>query len=228
MRRATNQDKLWASFIRERCMTAEKKTIKTIVGNILSQALNVPVLSGIFITFLYFRLPDSTDNLLMGYLLAMIFVSLIPLSSLFFYIPVNNEETQRTVHRQRVASFVIMMVSYPIGWLVLGRTHAPRIFTAIAATYTFVTIGLVFFNLLLHYKASGHAAGVSGPVASMIYIYGLFAAPLLLLLPLVTWARLAAKGHNFWQTVVGATLSGLISVGVLRAFGFSPFLGVVW
>ena len=62
------------------------------------------------------------------------------------------------------------------------------------------TIGLIIFNLLLHYKASGHAAGVSGPVVSMIYIFGIWAAPLLLLLPLITWARLAANGHSFWQT----------------------------
>jgi hypothetical protein len=86
----------------------------------------------------------------------------------------------------------------------------------------------VIFNLLLRYKASGHAAGVSGPVATMIYIYGIIATPLLMLLPLVTWARLAAKGHNFWQTVVGATLSGVISISVLWAYGFSPFAGLIW
>jgi len=62
----------------------------------------------------------------------------------------------------------------------------------------------------------------------MIYIYGIIATPLLLLLPLVTWARLAAEGHNLWQTVVGATMSALIAIGVLWAFGFSPFTGVVF
>lgn len=209
-------------------MTEEKKSIKSIVGEVLSQALNVPVLSGLFLTFLYFHIATSENGALQGYLWAMLFISLIPLCSLFFYIPVNNEETKVTVHRQRVASFIFMMVSYPIGWLVLALTGAPLIFRAAAGTYTLVTVGLIVFNLLLHYKASGHAAGVSGPVASMIYIYGLFAAPLLLLLPLVTWARLAARGHNFWQTVVGAVLSGLISIGVLWAYGFQPFLGNVW
>jgi len=54
------------------------------------------------------------------------------------------------------------------------------------------------------------------------------AAPLLVLLPLVTWARLAAEGHNLWQTVVGATMSVLISIAVLWAFGFAPLPGVVW
>lgn len=208
-------------------MEAEKKNKRIIVGEVFSQLLNVPVLSGLLVTYLYLRLPASEPNAMRGYLWVMLFICLIPLSSLFFYIPVKNEETQKTVHRQRVASFIFMMVSYPAGWLALSLTHAPRIFTAIAATYTFVTLGLIFFNLLLHYKASGHAAGVSGPVASMIYIYGVIAAPLLMLLPLVTWARLAAKGHNLWQTVVGAALSGLISVGVLWAFGFAPFAGLL-
>ena len=206
----------------------EKKSIKKIVGEILSQLLNVPVLSGALVTFLFLRIPDSEPNRLIGYGWTMLFLCVIPLCSLFFYIPVKNEETRVTAHRQRVASFVFMLVSYPAGWLVLALIHAPRIFTAVAATYTFVTLGLIFFNLLLRYKASGHAAGVSGPVASMIYIYGFIAAPLLVLLPLVTWARLAARGHSLWQTVVGATMSGLISIGVLWAFGFSPFLGVVW
>ena len=158
----------------------------------------------------------------------MLFLCLIPLCSLFFYIPKKNEEKKKTFHRQRVASFIFMIVSYPLGWLTLALTHAPRIFTATPATYTFVTIGLIIFNLLLHYKASGHAAGVSGPVASMIYIFGIWAAPLLLLLPLVTWARLSSKGHSVWQMVVGATMSGLIAIGVLWAFGFAPFAGAVW
>ncbi len=209
-------------------MKTAHNNFKTLAGEVFSQILNVPVLSGLLITFLYLRLPSVESNALMGYLWAMVFVCLIPLSSLFFYIPVKNEEMQTTMHRQRVASFILMMVSYPAGWLVLSLTHAPQIFIAVAATYTFVTLGLIFFNLLLHYKASGHAAGVSGPVTSMIYIFGVIATPLLALLPLTIWARLAAKGHNLRQTVVGAVLSGVISVGVLWAFGFTPFVGLVW
>jgi len=206
----------------------EKKSIKKVAGEILSQLLNVPILSGALATYLFFRIPELEPNRLTGYIWTMLFLCVIPLCSLFFYIPVRNEETQVTAHRQRVASFIIMIVSYPLGWLVLALIGAPRIFTAVAAIYTFVTLGLIIINWLLHYKASGHAAGVSGPVAVMIYIYGVIAAPLMVLLLLVAWARLAAEGHNIWQTVVGATMSVLISIGVLWAFGFSPFTGVVW
>jgi len=203
----------------------ENKSTKQVAGEFLSQLLNVPVLSGALATFLLLHIPDSVPNRLTGYAWAMLFLCIIPLCSLFFYIPVKDEETQVTVHRQRIASFIIMLISYPAGWLVLALIGAPRIFTAVAVIYTFVTLGLIIFNLLLHYKASGHAAGVSGPVAIMIYIYGIIATPLLVLLPLVTWARLAAEGHNLWQTVVGATMSALISIGVLWAFGFPPFIG---
>lgn len=208
-------------------MTGDKK-FRTVIGEVFSQLLNVPVLSGLLITFLYFRLPTFEANAFQGYAWAMVFVCLIPLASLFFYVPKRNEDKQTTLRRQRIASFVLMMFSYPLGWLVLSSINSPRIFTAIAATYTFVTLGLIVFNLLLRYKASGHAAGVGGPVTSMIYLYGAIAMPLLALLPLVTWARLAAKGHNLWQTVVGAVLSGVISVSVLWVFGFSPFSGTVW
>jgi len=206
----------------------ERKSTKKVVGEVLSQLLNVPVISGALVTYFFFCLPEPEPNRLTGYAWTMLLICLVPLCSLLFYIPVRNEATPVTEHRQRIASFVIMLVSYPAGWLVLALIGAPRIFTSVAATYTFVTLGLMIINMLLHYKASGHAAGVSGPVAVMIYIYGIIAAPLLVLLLLITWARLAAEGHNLWQTIVGATMSGLISIGVLWAFGFVPFSGVVW
>jgi len=205
----------------------DKKNTTKVVGEIISQLLNVPVLAGAMVTYLFFRVPESEPNRLSGYALSMLFLCVVPLCSLFFYIPAKDEDKLATARRQRISSFVIMLISYPVGWLILAWTGAPLIFTALAAIYTFVTLGLLIFNLLLRYKASGHAAGVCGPIAAVIYIFGVAAIPLLLLLPLIIWARLAAEGHNFWQTVVGATMSALIAIAVLWAFGFPPFRGVV-
>ncbi len=199
-----------------------------LVGEIVSQALNVPILSGAMITFLFFKLPNNVPNRLAGYGWTLVFLSLIPLCSLFFYIPGKIRDWPKIFKRQRIASFVFMIVSYPVGFLILYLTHAPKIYQAIAVTYTLVTLGLIVFNLLLRFKASGHAAGVAGPVGAMIYLYGLIAAPLVALLPLVTWARLAAKGHDVWQTVVGALLSLAITIGVLWAYGFLPLKGILY
>lgn len=206
---------------------SQYRKIVRVVGEVFSQVLNVPVLSGLLVTFLYFKLPVETPHRLLGLVWSLVFLSLIPLCSLLFYIPFGNPNHEQVVRRQRAASFAIMLFSYPAGAWVLHQIHAPLIFRATAVIYTLVTVGLIIFNLLLHYKASGHAAGAAGPVGVMLYLYGLVAAPLLALLPLVTWARLAAKGHSFWQTVVGAMLSLCISVGVMWAYGFQPLMGLI-
>ncbi len=113
-----------------------------------------------------------------------------------------------------------MIISYPIGFIVLKLINAPRIFEAIAVNYTLITLGLIIFNLILRYKASGHAAGVAGPVAAMFYFFGLAAAPLAALIPLTIFARIAAKGHDVWQQVTGAVMSISITIFVLLFYGF--------
>lgn len=201
--------------------------VRRIVGEVLSQLLNVPVLSGALITFFFFRLPNNLPNRLPGYGWALLFLSIIPLCSLFFYIPGKLKDKARVIRRQRIASFVFMIVSYPIGFLILRLTHAPKIFEAMAITYTLVTLGLILFNFILRYKASGHAAGVAGPVAALLFIFGLVATPFIALIPLTTWARVSAKGHDTWQTVVGALLSFGITALVLWLYGFLPFQGML-
>jgi hypothetical protein len=204
---------------------AKHRTLR-IIGEVFSQVLNVPILSGAMITFLYFQLPSDMPGRMAGFSWTLLFLSLIPLCSLFFYIPGRLRDWPRIIKRQRIASFVFMLISYPIGFVVLRQIGAPKVYEAILATYTLVTLGLIVLNLLLRYKASGHAAGVAGPVAAMIYLYGLIATPLLLLLPLTTFARVMAKGHDVWQTVVGAVLSLGITIGVLWLYGFLPLAGL--
>ena len=199
-----------------------------LVGEIVSQLLNVPILSGAMITFLFFRLPSDVPQRLAGFGWTLLFLSFIPLGSLFFYIPGKARDWPRIIRRQRIASFVFMIVSYPVGFLILLLIKAPKIYQAIAVTYTLVTLGLIVFNLILRFKASGHAAGVAGPISAMIYLYGLVATPLLALLPLVTWARFAAKGHDVWQSLAGALLSLAITIAVLWAYGFLPLHGVIY
>ena len=206
----------------------EQARWKLIVGKILSQLLNVPILSGAMLTYFYIKLPVDIPNRTTGFIWALIFMSLIPMTSLFFYIPGKTKEWAAVVKRQRNISFIFMIISYPIGYIVLHLTGVPKIFEAIAVTYTLVTVGLIIFNLIIRYKASGHAAGVAGPIGAMIYLYGLIASPLLALLPLVTWARVRAKGHNTMQTVVGAALSFSITLVVLLIYGFAPFRGLVY
>jgi membrane-associated phospholipid phosphatase len=207
--------------------TSTYQKICSIAGKIVSQLLNVPVLTAVFLLFFYLYMPEDTPNRTSGFLWSLGLLSLLPLTSTFFYIPGKETDHEKVLHRQRMASFIIMMISYPVGWLVLSLLHAPEIFITVAINYTCITIGLLLINVLLKYKASGHAAGVAGPISAMIYLFGLPATPLLALLPLVSWARIRAKGHNFLQTVVGSALSLGITVLILWISGYHPFTGVI-
>lgn len=201
----------------------QKSRFIRVLGEVLSQLLNVPLLSGALVTFAFFQLPSDIPNRLGGFGWALLFISLIPLASLLFYIPGKLKDWKKVIKRQRTASFVLMIISYPIGFLVLRLVNAPKIFEAIAVNYTLITLGLIIFNLVLRYKVSGHAAGVAGPVAAVMFFIGLPAVPLVTLIPLTIFARIAAKGHDVWQLVTGAVMSISITVLVLFFYGFDLF-----
>jgi len=200
----------------------KKSRFTRVLGEVLSQLLNVPMLSGALVTFAFFQLPNDIPNRLGGFGWALLFISLIPLASLLFYIPGKLKDWKKIIKRQRTASFVLMIISYPIGFLVLRLVNAPKIFEAIAVNYTLITLGLIIFNLVLRYKASGHAAGVAGPVAAAMFFLGFSAAPLATLIPLTIFARIAGKGHDIWQLVTGSVMSIAITLLVLLLYGYIP------
>ncbi len=191
-----------------------------LLGVILSQILNAPFTAGAAITVMLFYVRPDAPNRWLGWGISLIFLTVVPALSLLFYIPRRNEPWASTEKRQRVMSFVFMAVSYPIGF-VLGKVlHVPPIFEAILLTYVMVVLGLILVNTF--FKASGHAAGIAGPVSALIYLYGLIATPLIALIPLTMWARVRTKGHTLGQTVVGALLSAAITMTILFLYGFRP------
>ena len=193
---------------------------RRIAGFVISQIVNVPFVAGAAITVLLFGLRPDVPQRLLGWGVSMIFLTIIPALSLLFYIPRRNEPWASTERRQRVMSFVFMAVSYPVGFVILKTVQAPSIFEAIMLTYVIVVLALIGVNLF--FKASGHAAGVAGPVTALIYFYGLIAAPLIALIPLTMWARVKARGHTLSQTVVGALLAAGVTMLVLFLYGFRP------
>ncbi len=191
-----------------------------IIGVVVSHIVNTPFVAGGAITLLLFSLRPDVPQRLLGWGLSLVFLTVVPALSLLFYIPRRNEPWSSTEKRQRVMSFVFMASSYPVGYVLLKIFHAPPIFEAVMMSYVMVVLGLILINLF--FKASGHAAGVAGPVSAMIYLYGLIATPLIALIPLTMWARVKTKGHTLSQTIVGSILSALITVVVLIVYGFAP------
>lgn len=201
-------------------MAKRIKRVQQIAGIVVSQIVNTPFVAGAALTVLLFRTRPDVPQRFLGWGVSLVFLTAVPALSLLFYIPRRNEPWASTEKRQRVMSFVFMAVSYPIGFVVLRALHAPAIFEAVTLTYVIVVLALILVNLF--FKASGHAAGVAGPVSALIYIYGLVAAPLVALIPLTMWARVKAKGHTLSQTIVGSLLSAAVTVAVFLLYGIRP------
>ena len=201
-------------------MSSKLRRTYEIIGIVVSQIVNTPFVAGGAITLLLFSLRPDVPQRMLGWGVSLVFLTVVPALSLLFYIPRRNEPWDSTKKRQRIMSFVMMAISYPIGYALLKILNAPPLFEAIMLSYVMVVLGLILINIF--FKASGHAAGVAGPVSAMIFLYGLIATPLLALIPLTMWARVKAKGHTLSQTIVGALLSAAITVAILLAFGFRP------
>ena len=201
-------------------MTGRVKQTIHIISFVVSQIVNVPFVAGAAITLLLFGVRPDVPQRILGWGVSLIFLTIIPALSLLFYIPRRNEPWSSTEKRQRVMSFVFMAVSYPIGFVILKILQVPAIFEAIMLTYVVVVLALILVNIF--FKASGHAAGVAGPVSALIYFYGLIATPLIALIPLTMWARVRSKGHTLSQTIIGALLSAAVTIAVLFLYGFRP------
>jgi membrane-associated phospholipid phosphatase len=190
------------------------------LAQVLTQALNTPVVAGAMVTWLMFKLPGDVPGRLTGWGYSLLFLTVIPLLSVLFYIPFAGEDWKHVLRRQRIASFVFMAVSYPVGLVVVHFIGAPKIYEALLTSYVGVVLGLIVINLF--YKASGHAAGVAGPVSAVLYLRGWMALPVLALIPLVGWARVQVKGHTAMQIVAGTILSALTTLIVLGVYGMQP------
>ncbi len=113
-------------------------------------------------------------------------------------------------HRDRL--LVVGSGCYFVGWLVLGWVQASPIVSAAGAL--FWVNGLVVWLVNRYWKISIHSVGVAGGAVLLWLGWDTGSWPLLLLIPLVGWARLRLEVHTPAQVVAGA-LWGTFSAWML-------------
>ena len=103
--------------------------------------------------------------------------------------------------------------------LILWAFDGPR-----ALLVTFVSaFAVAIFNLAvtLWWKISQHVSGIAATTTLVTAVVGVGAAPLLLLIPLVAWARVKVGAHTVMETVVGGTTGAAIAFLTLRVCGLT-------
>lgn len=181
--------------------------------------LFAPQLSTIYWFFLLY-IQASHANLL--YLaIAVVFASLIQIVSLLAYAKIAGVGLYVMNKERRLPLFLVSILSYTIGFIVLIIVSAPFIFKALMLAYI---INTVIAALITRYltKISIHVWGISGPSVAILYAYGYPAfIAMLLLAILVGYSRIKIKAHTPKQVAYALACSILITIAVIYGIGSS-------
>ena len=162
-----------------------------------------PVFSALMCTLLYVIVPGSFASL-GHYLLAIVCLSLLPVLAypVSYLIPALRRGGRKT---QRNLALVFSVLGYLIGFLAAVLDGGAAMEKVVFGTYLISGATLAVCTLL-HFKASGHTCGCSGPIAALsIFINPWFLVGYVLLTPII-WSSIRLKRHTALQLLAGCVI----------------------
>lgn len=102
----------------------------------------------------------------------------------------------------RMRPFLVGIMSYFAGVVLLYLTCAPWVCTAMMMSYATSTIIVLLIST--KWKISVHATGFMGPATMMAIVYPLWCSVLLLFVIPVAWSRYVRRKHTPAQLMAGA------------------------
>lgn len=116
--------------------------------------------------------------------------------------------------------FLAWKTKFIANWDVTDRRERPKILWILVAIEIFasvllhtdrgifVIVAIAGFTVMTHFwKMSGHAMAASLMTGYIVARFGWAWWPVLLIVPLVGWARVIRRDHTIWQVIVGALYS---------------------
>lgn len=163
-----------------------------------------PFMATLLFSLLYLFQPTAFTDLT-HYLCSLLFFAVLPLLAypVAAIVPALRAKGRPA---QRHLAIVFSVVGYLAGLLYLGLAGGTRTEWMVYLTYAISGVGIALFSFVFHFKASGHACGVSGPVAMLAYCLGAPWLACYLLLALVFWASLKMRRHTVAQLAVGSLI----------------------
>ena len=178
----------------------------------LTEVFQPPVV--VSIQLLISPLPEAGFPGTIGYgALAALFVCVVPLLVLLVLVRLGKVTDHHVSDRKQRAPVLLMALGcIAVGLLVLNAVDAPRSVTAMVLA---VVGGVaVLAAVSPFWKMSGHAAAVSCAAVVLVLLLGPAWAPLLLLVPAVSWSRVVLRAHTPAQVVAGSLFGGIVMAGI--------------
>lgn len=146
------------------------------------------------------------------FILSVLFLVIFPLLA-YPLQPLIKKYKSKGREGQRTLAIIFAVAGYLGGCLFAILLHASKNVWIIYLTYLLSGTLVMLWNKLLHFKASGHACGVTGPFALLIYFgqpYGYIGIPVL---ALVWLASLYMKRHTNLQLITGSVIP-IVALGI--------------
>ena len=158
--------------------------------------------SALFIILGAFSRLDWVDSLLGIFFIGILPILAYPLQRFIPYYKDKGRDGQRNL------AMVFSVSGYIIGCVLALIFNAPNMVILIYLDYLLSGVLLTLFNKLFHLKASGHACGIVGPIAMLVYS-GLYipAAIGAVLTVFVFISSIKMKRHTLLQLLGGSAIT---------------------
>lgn len=158
--------------------------------------------SALFIILGAFSRLDWIDSLLGIFFIGILPILAYPLQRFIPYYKDKGRDGQRNL------AMVFSVSGYIIGCVLALIFNAPNMVILIYLDYLLSGVLLTLFNKLFHLKASGHACGIVGPIAMLVYS-GLYipAAIGAVLTVFVFISSIKMKRHTLLQLLGGSAIT---------------------
>ncbi len=114
---------------------------------------------------------------------------------------------------QRKLAFIMSVIGYTTAFVWAFACKTGKDILLICSTYFLSVVFLTICNLL-HFKASGHACSITGPLLFLLYFMGgKFIIPIVIIASAVIWSSLTLKRHTVSQ-LIGGIASCVIAFGI--------------
>lgn len=163
-----------------------------------------PIMALAALSFVYILKPELYHGTIQ-YILSIVYLTILPILAypLQPYIP---EFKDKGREGQRNLAIIMAVIGYLCSIASAWIFHTAKAVWVIYLTYFISGIGILVFNKFLKIRASGHACGVTGPLAIVTYFFGLRALIGAIILIPVYWACIKMKRHTMPQLVWGTII----------------------
>ena len=183
----------------------------TKVADIISKALSPVVIAMIATIIFVIGSPIGTGDLnpVLSIVIGLFFLSIFPTVLIVYFYKKGVIDLDVSDRKKRTPLYIVIIGGYVVASAIFYVTDC-KIMFVLSMAYVCVTSVVTSLNFFT--KISAHSAGATGPLLSLVYVFGVSMIPLFILfVPLVIWARIKLDAHTHIQLIAGSLTAIIIT-----------------